>query len=145
MDYLNHVLEFVGAVFHQSLLVQVWFVWMTLVIIVLPSPLLWHRGSRLDGLVAALAGLALAVLMPYWHMEVGYTRLIALPHFIVWVPLLAWMYRRRKHLASPPLVRWMVLIFVVTTLVCLAFDAVDIARFILGERALLAAQNIPGK
>lgn len=139
MGYLNHVSAFVEGVFHQPLWVQVWFVWMTLVIIVLPSPLLLHRQSRLDGLMATVAGLMLAVLMPYWHAEAGYTRLIALPHFIVWIPLLAWLHRRRKRLAAPPLVRWMVLIFVATVLVCLAFDAVDIVRYVLGERALLVS------
>ena len=135
MNYPIHVMAFVRDGLLQPVWVQLWFLWMTIVIIAVPPPLLWHRKTRLDGLVAAVSAVTLAVLMPYWHAEIGYTRLLGLPHFVVWVPFLAWLYWRRKRLASPPVVRWTVLALVATILVCLAFDTADIIRYWLGDTA----------
>ncbi len=137
MDYLNYVMAFVGDVFLQPAWVQVWLVWMVVVIIVAPLPLLRGSVTRRDGQVAAASALFLAVVMPFWHAEVGYTRLLGLPHFVAWVPLLAWLYRRRAHFATPPRVRWAVLILAATTIVSLAFDGTDVIRYALGQRAPL--------
>lgn len=137
MDYLNYVIAFLGDVSLQPNWVQVWFVWMVTIIIVAPFPLLHGSVTRRDGQVAAASALFLALVMPFWHAEVGYTRLLGLPHFVAWVPLLAWLYWRRAHLIASPRVRWAVLILAATTATSLAFDGTDVIRYALGERALL--------
>ena len=110
---------------------------MVVVIIATPLPLLRHGPTRFDGIIAVASALSLAVTMPFWYAEVGYTRILGLPHFVAWVPLLVWLYWRRRDLTAPPRVRWAILVLAATTVVSLGFDGTDAVRYTLGERAPL--------
>ena len=83
------------------------------------------------------SSIVLSILMLLWHAQVGYTRMLGLPHILIWTPLLGYLYSRRKHLASPLQVRWMTMALVSTIVVSLAFDSANVIRYILGERASL--------
>ena len=130
-------INFINDVLAQSVAIQLWVVWMGAVIFVVPSVLLRHESSRHEGKAMLVSSIVLTVLMLFWYSQVGYTRILALPHILVWTPLLAYLFSRRNNLASPSRVRWMTTAFVLTIVVSLAFDCTDVIRYILGERASL--------
>ena len=129
------IINFINDVLAQPVAVQLWVVWMIAALFVVPGLLLRYEPSRREGKVMLASSIVLAVLMLLWHAQVGYTRIVALPHILIWTPLLVYLYSRRTNLASPPRVRRMTTILVLTIVVSLAFDCTDVIRYLLGERA----------
>ena len=132
---METIINFVSDVLAQPVVVQLWVLWMIAAIFIVPGLLLRHESSKREGKVILASSIVLAVLMLLWHSQVGYTRIVALPHILIWMPLLAYLYARRNTLASPSHVRWATMALVLTIVVSLAFDITDAIRYILGERA----------
>ena len=132
---MDIIINFISDVLAQPVTVQLWVFWMTTAIFVVPGLLLRHESARREGKVILASSIVLAVLMLLWYSQMGYTRIIALPHILIWPPLLGYLYLRRNNLASPARVRWLTRAFVLTIVVSLAFDFTDVIRYILGERA----------
>ena len=120
-----------------SPVIVVWSGWMFALSVAAPVLLLLFGAPRLDCLVVATAAIALILLMPPWHAHMGYTRLIGLPHIVIWTPLALFLYLRWEHLASPWPVRWTTAALMTTIVVSLGFDYADALRWLLGERAPL--------
>lgn len=137
---IDVVVNFLVDVFAQPMWARLWVVWMVAVIVGVPVIMWMYVAARRDPLIVAGSTLTLLVVMPLWHDQVGYVRLIGLPHIVVWTPLAVYLHARRKHLSSPPQVRRAVNVFMATIVVSLAFDSVDAARYLLGEHAPV---NIP--
>ena len=132
---MDIIINFISDVLAQPVAVQLWVLWMTAAIFVVPGLLLRYESARREGKVILASSIVLAVLMLLWYSQVGYTRIIALPHILIWPPLLGYLYSRRNNLASPSHVRRMTTILVLTIVVSLAFDVTDVIRYLLGERA----------
>lgn len=130
MDLIRDVLMLSPAI-------VVWSAWMFGLVIIAPIVLLLCRGQWLDLAVVAATSITVIVLMPLWHAQVGYVRLIGLPHIVVWTPLAIYLYRRRRHFAAPWPVRWTMAALMATIVVSLGFDYVDTLRYLLGEQAAL--------
>lgn len=132
---MDIIINFISDVLAQPVVVQLWVVWMIGAIFIVPGLLFRYESSRREGQVILASSILLAVLMLLWHSQVGYTRILALPHILIWMPLLVYLYSRRKNLASPSHVGWATTALVLTIVVSLAFDITDVIRYILGERA----------
>ncbi len=132
---MDMIINFINDVLAQPVAVQLWVVWMIAALFVVPGLLLRYESSRSEGKVILASSIVLAVLMLLWYSQVGYTRILALPHILIWTPLLVYLYSRRNNLASPSHVRWMTTTLVLTIVVSLAFDCTDVIRYFLGERA----------
>ncbi len=130
-------MDMIRDVLMLSPVIVVWSGWMFGLSVIAPVVLLLFPGEWRDRIVVAAACVAVIVLMPLWHAQVGYVRLVALPHIVVWTPLAIYLYRRRKHFAAPWPVRWTVAALMATIVVSLGFDYVDLLRWLLGERAPL--------
>lgn len=137
---IDLVVNFLIDVFAQPVWIQLWVVWMVAVIVAVPVIMRMYGAVRQDHLIVACSTVTLLVVMPLWHGQIGYVRLIGLPHIVVWTPLAIYLHARRRHLSSPWQVRRAVHVFMLTIIVSLAFDYVDAVRYILGERAPV---NIP--
>ena len=137
MDYLDHVNGLLRDLHRQSTPAQLWAWWLLFVVSAPALPLLRRRLTRTCGVAVAAAAVVTAAAMPFWYAEVGYTRLLGVPHFPVWVLLLAWLYRRRERLRSPPHILWTALVLAATIVVSLALDGANAIRYMLGERAPL--------
>jgi hypothetical protein len=76
---------------------------------------------------------AAAVLSLY--AQFGYSRLLGLGHVVFWTPLLAYLLARRRHwrVNETWAGKWIVATVCVLT-ISLAFDYVDVARWIAGDR-----------
>jgi hypothetical protein len=104
---------------------------------VLPVVLLFWRQSRKAAMVTLAADGAAAIAVSWLFGQLGYVKLLGLPHIIFWTPLVWFLWREVKRGDMPSWPRrilWMVLaVFVVS----LAFDYVDVVRYVLGERTAL--------
>ena len=132
---MDMITNFISDVLAQPIVVQLWVVWMIAAIFIVPGLLLRYESSRREGKVMFASSIVLSILMLLWHSQVGYTRIVGLPHILIWTPLLVYLYSRRTNLASSSPVHLMTVAFVLTIVVSLAFDCADVIRYILGERA----------
>lgn len=130
-------MDLIRDVLMLSPVIVYWSGWMFGLVIAAPIVLLLCRARWLDVAVVAATSIAVVTLMPLWHAQVGYVRLIGLPHIVIWTPLAIYLYHRRRHFVTPGPVRWTMAALMATIVVSLGFDYVDVLRYLLGERAPL--------
>ena len=132
-------MNLIDDVLLQPTVVVLWSFWMFAVVVVTPVVLQLCGAQRLDRIVVTAASIAVIVSMPLWHAQMGgYTRLVGLPHIVVWTPLVIYLYARRKQFISPWPVQWAIAALMVTIVVSLGFDYADTVRYLLGDRAIRA-------
>jgi hypothetical protein len=118
--------------------VRLWVLWLTIVMVAAPLILLVWSETRVAGAVVGLANLAVAASMNGLYAAAGFVRLLGLPHVLIWTPLLVWGLARLRG-PAPPLPRAALAAFLASIAVSLVFDYVDVARWLLGERAPMTA------
>lgn len=96
------------------------------------------------GRLAAVAALAVvATNLPIMWIERGMSRLMSVPHLVIWGPLQVTLLLRLAEKVGPvpmgPAERGLVLLLLVVNGVSLAFDALDSGRWFRGER------DVPGR
>lgn len=96
------------------------------------------------GRIAAVAALAVvATNMPIMWIERGMSRLMSVPHLVIWGPLQLVLLLRWAGQIGPvplgPAERALVLLLLVVNGVSLAFDSLDSWRWFRGER------DVPGR
>jgi len=70
---------------------------------------------------------------------VGFVRLLGLPHIVVWTPLAAYLVWRLRQRDLPAAPRIVTVVFTASICLSLAFDYVDVARWLMGERGPMVA------
>lgn len=122
------------AVALQPQWVQVWLVVLTVVTVALPLVLMVWKGTRLAGLIVLAATIAGGVGVQLIFDRMGYVRLIALPHVLLWTPALIYLLviiRRARIGRWPTIVGGVLAAFITISLV---FDYASVARYVAGER-----------
>ena len=105
---------------------------------VLPLALLIWKPTRLTAIICVAAAILGAVTTNMLFMKMGYVKLLGLPHIIFWTPLVIYLFSMmRKPAVAKPAKVIMVIISVVIC-ISLAFDYIDVIRYLLGERAAAA-------
>ncbi len=122
------------AIATQGPVLRAWVAWMGVAMVATPLILLAFRDSRRDGIVAAGALVANLMFMQWLYAQVGYVRLLGLPHVLIWTPLALYLWLRLRQGGLPRIPQIAAAVFLVTMLISLAFDYVDVARWLLGER-----------
>ena len=119
----------------QPTWVQLWLNILFLGAFVLPLALVIWRETRVAGIVTVLASVAAAVSINAMYAQMGYVKLLGLPHLIFWGPVVVdlWRVQGKDHVRTWPRRS----IWVIVTLICLSLvlDVVDVARWLLGERS----------
>ncbi len=127
------ILDILRSFFRLPLWVQLWVVVLLVPVNVASLALI---GQPWGVLVAVMAiGAMLLNLLVMVH-DRGFSKLMALPHLLVWtplVPLLLWLLL--SGAAQPGWPRVLMAVILVTDLVSLAFDYPDFLRWWRGERA----------
>jgi hypothetical protein len=130
-----------NEIWHSYRSLPLWVqLWVGLILVpanALPFALLDHWAGR----VAALAALAVvATNLPIMWVERGMSRLMAVPHLVIWGPLQAALLLRLAQRVGPvPFEsheRLYVVLLLVVNGISLAFDALDTVRWVRGERAV---------
>ena len=90
---------------------------------------------RLEPLAILASFFAAGLLMNFIYAQVGYTRLLGLAHLVFWTPAWLWILSRRRAIGTASLFGKYVHGYLAVAGISLAIDAVDLARYLLGEHA----------
>jgi len=85
---------------------------------------------RVEALAILLAFVAAGQLMEYMYGQLGYVRLLGLPHIIFWTPVYLWIYFKRRHIHPPgeSLFGKYLLVYLVIDGISLVIDVIDVIR-----------------
>ncbi|KIC21464.1 hypothetical protein [Leisingera sp. ANG-Vp] len=122
------------AIATQPQWVQIWLNLLFFGGFVLPLALLIWKPSRIAGAATVAVSIAAAGGVYWIYGQLGYVRLLGLPHVLLWTPLVIWLWRQRQRTDMPALPRHIILAVSAVLSVSLAFDYADVARYLLGER-----------
>lgn len=127
-------MTFSEAIAAQPQWIGWWVNWMMAVFAVSAIVFLFSAATRLAALLTLLAFIAGAVLLNLMYQQMGYVRLLGLPHLIFWTPLAVYLRARLRSRDVTGVFRIVMYVLLATILVSLIFDSVDVARYLLGER-----------
>jgi hypothetical protein len=118
--------------------VQIWVLWMTVINFAAVLFLLrWKDGRIRWGYLEAAVVLAVLVPMAFfmdWLFgQVGYVRLLGLPHILFWTPLAVWLWTQLSRHPLKSVFGVYLRVLLITIAVSLAFDYVDVARHLMGD------------
>ena len=122
------------VMFSNSGGIRFWFYWLGIAIVGTPIILAFSKATRRDALIVLLTNLSVIVSMGWLFRQIGYVRLLGIVHVLLWTPLFVYLFRRAKNGEMTIPFRLVIWIFVATLAVSLAFDYVDVVRYLMGER-----------
>lgn len=114
--------------------IRIWFYWLGFAIVATPAILAFSKTTRRDALIVLVINISVFVSMGWLFRQIGYVRLLGIVHVILWTPLFIYLLSRAKNGNMTFPFRLVIWLFVVTLAVSLAFDYVDVVRYLLGER-----------
>ena len=132
-------MTFEEAIAQQPVWVGLWLNILLLGAFVLPVALLFWRASRMAGIWALAAAVLSGVSVTWMFNQLGYVKLLGLPHLIFWGPLLVYLWGQSKRADMPLWPRRIMVVVMAVIAISLAFDVVDVLRYILGERGSFAS------
>ena len=115
--------------------IRIWFYWLGFAIVATPAILAFSKTTRRDALIVLVINISVFVSMGWLFRQIGYVRLLGIVHVILWTPLFIYLLSRAKNGNMTFPFRLVIWLFVLTLAVSLAFDYVDVVRYLLGERA----------
>ena len=104
---------------------------------VLPLSLLIWKQTRVAAIATVFASLVGGVTTQMLYGQVGYVKLLGLPHIIFWTPIMYFLYTKLTSGEVPAWPKRIVGVVMVIIGISLVFDYVDVARYVLGERESL--------
>jgi dolichyl-phosphate-mannose--protein O-mannosyl transferase len=116
-------------------------IWLNILLVgafIVPLALLIWKPSRLAAIFCIIAGVLGAVGVDAMYNEMGYVKLLGLPHVIVWTPLVIYLVRQIKRPDMPVWPKRIMMVILAVIAISLAFDYTDVIRYVLGERTPLA-------
>ena len=111
-----------------------WLNWMAIGILALPLSLLIWKKARRTGAITLVAVVIAAVTIDLMYNSMGYVKLLGLPHIVLWTPLVIFIARQIRRDDMPVWPKRIMAVVLATFLISLAFDYVDLVRWLLGER-----------
>ena len=114
--------------------IRIWFYWLGFAIVATPAILAFSKTTRRDALIVLVINISVFVSMGWLFRQIGYVRLLGIVHVILWTPLFIYLISRAKNGNMTFPFRLVIWLFVLTLAVSLAFDYVDVVRYLLGER-----------
>lgn len=131
-------MTFEQAIATQPQWISYWLNWLLFGVLILPLSLLIWRKSIAAGLATVLATAAAGFGTDWLFNQMGYVKLLGLPHILIWTPLAIYLFTQIRRRDMPVWPRRIIMVVLATVLISLAFDYTDLVRYILGERAPLA-------
>lgn len=122
----------------QPMWVQIWLNVLFLGAFVLPLGFLVWRQSRMAGALTLAASVLAGLAITWMYGQMGYVKLLGLPHIVFWTPLAVYLWRQIRRPDMPAWPRRLMGVTLAVIVISLMFDYVDVARWILGERVPMA-------
>lgn len=111
-------------------------VWVALILVPVNVAALWFLSEPGGGLIALLAVGAMVLNGPIMLWDRGFSKLMALPHVLVWTPLVVLVAAMLWRGEADGAFRTYLVILLVTDLVSLGFDIPDLRAWWRGDRAV---------
>lgn len=127
-------MSFEEAIATQPQWVQYWTNWMGIVILATTAILLFSKTTWRDAALLIVTTAIMFFAMNWLYDQLGLVRLLGVVHVVIWTPLLIYFWYRLKNPDIGAPFRQAIWIFMATIFVSLAFDYVDVVRYLLGER-----------
>jgi len=129
------------AIAQQPAWISYWLKWLAFGAFILPLALLIWRQTRIAAVGAIVAGVVGAFATGWLYDQMGYVKLLGLPHIVVWTPLAVYLFilLKRQDVSTWP--KRIIVVVLATILISLAFDYTDVARYLVGERTPLVKPN----
>lgn len=129
--------------FNEALALQPTWVtlWLNVLLIgafLLPLALLIWRQTRITALISLGTSILAGVAINMLYTQMGYVKLLGLPHVLLWTPLAIYLYRQTTKIGLPLWPRRIIWLILATITISLVFDYVDVLRYLLGERTPMA-------
>jgi len=121
----------------QSAWLNVWIPILMFGSFILPLALLIWKSSRMARLAAIAAGLLSFVAITWMYEQLGFVKLLGLPHVLFYTPIVIYFISRLRSGELPKISRRLQMASLVIILISLAFDYIDAAHYILGNRTPL--------
>jgi len=116
----------------EPLWLQAWIYWLGIANVA--SVLFVWKSVEARWAAAAFVGV---ILFGGWLFDqVGYVRLMGLPHVVFWTPLLVYLYRRRATIDPKTVTGAYLYVLFATDGISLVIDYIDVVRYLLGDGAL---------
>ncbi len=128
-------MSFHDAMFSFTGGIQIWFYWLGLAIVATPVLLAFSKATRRDAVIVLLTNVLVISSMGWMYRQMGYVRLLGIVHVFLWTPLVVYLWRRAMNSEVTLPFRIIIWYFVGTLLVSLAFDYIDVVRYLLGDHA----------
>lgn len=122
------------AIALQPAWVGMWINWLVVSVFILPLALLIWKESRIIGLVSFVAALLGGAGVFWLHSQMGFVKLLGLPHVLFWTPLAIYLFGKIKGKLTPLWPRRIMSVTFITVVVALLFDYADVIRWVFGER-----------
>jgi len=134
-------MTFNEAVATQPVWITWWLNWMLVGVFAPPLLLLIWRQSRLPAVISIVANVASGFGVVWIYDQLGYVKLMGLSHVVLWTPLAIYLFMQIRRPDMPQWPRRLMWLMLATITVSLAFDYLDVLRYLLGERSpLIPAQ-----
>ncbi|WP_420586361.1 hypothetical protein [Ruegeria sp.] len=126
--------EFNLIVAQQPQWIQVWMNILSFGAFALPISLLIWRQTRLTAIITVLGSVLAGMGVLFVFNQLGYVRLMGLGHAVFWTPLAYYLFRQQARNDMPVAPKWIIRVVLLTIAISLAFDYVDVIRYLLGDR-----------
>ena len=110
-----------------------WQIWLLILVIHNMIVPLFYIGRTEAQVVFAAIMLSMG-LMTFITARVGFTRLLGIGH-ILWIPMLFWLWSRLPQLPAADFYGLWLRSLITVNLISLVLDAVDVARYLAGDRS----------
>jgi hypothetical protein len=122
------------AIATQPLWVQYWLYILVFSIVIMPLSLLFWKQTRFTAIIIVAASMLAGIGVSKLYDQLGYVKLLGLPHVILWTPLAYYLFKQVRRQDMPVWPRRIMWVVLAVFIVSLVFDYVDVARYVLGER-----------
>ncbi len=126
------------AMADQAAWLSIWLPILMFGSLAIPALLLIWKSSRLAGLAGIVATLLSFVTISWMYEQLGFVKLLGLPHVLFYTPVVIYFIARLRSGELPKYARWLMIASLLILLISLAFDYIDVARYLLGETTPLA-------
>lgn len=96
---------------------------------------------RIEAILIVLSFVLAGVMMTWMYGEVGYVRLLGLPHLIFWLPVYIWLLMKYRRGDFQGLFKYYLIFYFVIAGISLVTDFSDVSRYLLGEQQSLHSAN----
>lgn len=92
---------------------------------------------RIEAIAIVVSFFLAGAMMTGMYTQIGFVRLLGLPHLIFWLPVYVWLLVKfRRGVFSSPFKYYLLLYFLIAGM-SLVIDLADVTRYLIGERQSL--------